>query len=375
MGRIAVILSLISLILWAYRPQLHAQATIQGRVTDAQTGKPWPEANVFLSGTKMGTATNDAGYYRLRNIPPGGYRLVVSIIGYEQKVSDVIIGHGASKEINFELEPVVYELPELSVRNLDKEWKEKLERFTDHFVGQKSWADSVKILNPEVLVFDKNWWGRLSAKALAPLNIKNMALGYHITCHLKEFNQSGGQTKWDGEPLFREMKPADSAQAVYWEQNRRKAFLGSMRHFLLALISRQADEEGFILYNHRRGIYGHSSNDRDKISGANIIKEADKDFLYRLNFFGRLEIVYLRENETLEYVQWLPGAYRAPRGRQTSFLELNEHPVTIDADGGIVQPYGVTQFGYFSFERLAFLTSREYRPKDFNQRILRGLPR
>src|SRR5699024_4537138 len=141
MGRIAVILSLISLILWAYRPQLHAQPTIEGKVIDVQSGKPLPETNVFLSGTKMGTATNDAGYYRLSNIPPGGYRLVVSIIGYEQKVSDVIIGHQASKQINLELEPVVYELPELSVRNLDEEWKENLERFTDHFVGQKSWAD------------------------------------------------------------------------------------------------------------------------------------------------------------------------------------------------------------------------------------------
>src|SRR5699024_7520688 len=127
--------------------------------------------------------------------------------------------------------------------------------------------------------------------------------------------------------------------------------------------------ECFILYNHRRVIYGHSSNSRDKISGAKIIEEADKDFLYRLNFFGRLEIVYLRENEALEYVQWLPGAYRAPRGRQTSFLVLNEHPVTIDGDGGISQPYGVNQFGYFSFGRLAFLTPREYRPKDFNWNI------
>src|SRR5699024_87299 len=250
MRRVSIILSLISLILWAYRPQLHAQPTIEGKVIDVQSGKPLTEANVFLSGTKMGTATNDACYYRLSNISPGGYRLVVSIIGYGQKGSDGIIGQGTYKQIIFELEPVVYELPELSVRNLDEEWKEKLERFIDHFVGQKSWADSVKILNPEVLVFDKNWWGRLSAKALAPLNIKNNALGYHITCHLKEFSQSGGQTKWDAEPLFRKMKPADSAQAVYWEQNRRKASLGSLRHFLLALISRQADEEGFILYSH-----------------------------------------------------------------------------------------------------------------------------
>lgn len=368
MRRISIILLLSCLFMGANSPKLHAQSTIRGKVTDAQTGKPLSRANIFLSGTKIGTATNETGYYRLDNIPVGGYRLVVSIIGYKQKTIDIIIGHGASKEISFELESVVYELPELRVRNLDEEWEENLGRFIDHFVGQMSWADSVKILNPEVLIFDKNWWGRLNAKALAPLKIKNYALGYNITYHLKEFSQSGGLTRWDGEPLFREMTPVDSAQATYWQQNRRKAFYGSLRHFLLTLISRRTEEEGFVLYNHRQGVYGYSSNNRDNVSGDNIIEEADRDFLYDLNFFGRLEIIYLREDEAMEYIQWVPGVYRSPRGTQTSYLELNEHPITVDADGEIIQPYGATQFGYFSFERLAFLTPREYRPKDFSQK-------
>ncbi len=365
MRRISFILLLNCLVIWANSGELQAQGMIRGKITDAQTGKPLPGANVFLSGTKMGTATNERGYYRFSEIPVGGYRLVVSIIGYERKIVDIVIGHGESIEIDFDLKPVVYQLPKLYVRNLGEEWKENLERFTDHFIGRRGFADSVIILNPKVLVFDENWWGRLTAKSLAPLKIKNKALGYYITYYLKEFSQSGGLTKWDGDPLFTEMTPADSAQAAYWERNRRKAFYGSFRHFLLALINHRVDEAGFILYNHRQGINGYRPNNRNEVSGEEVIEQGRKDFLYQLNFFGRLEIIYLREDEALAYVKWLPRTYRAPRGAQTSYLELNEHPVTIDSDGEVILPYAATQYGYFSFQRLAYLTPRGYRPENY----------
>jgi len=54
-------------------------------------------------------------------------------------------------------------------------------------------------------------------------------------------------------------------------------------------------------------------------------------------------------------------------GVQTSSLELNEHSITVDKNGKILEPYGATQFGYFSFERLAMKTPREYRPDGFTR--------
>lgn len=365
MRKTSIILLLGCLFVWANPGKLHAQGSVEGKITDAQTGRPLSDANVFLSGTKMGTATNESGSYRLNEIPAGGYRLVVSIIGYERKTVDIVVDYDESIKKDFELKPVVYQLPKLYVRDLDEEWHENLERFIDHFIGRTGLADSVEILNPQVLVFDESWWGRLTAKALAPLKIVNRALGYRVTYYLKEFSHSGGLTKWDGEPLFTEMAPADSAQAAYWERNRRKAFYGSLRHFLLAVINQNADKEGFVIYNHRQGIHGYRPNNKREISGEEIIESGKKDFLYKLNFFGRLEIVYLREEEASEYVEWLPRTYRAPRSTQTSYLDLNEHPVTIDADGEIILPYAATQFGYFSFQRIAYLTPRGYRPEDY----------
>ncbi len=343
---------------------LHAQSTATGRIIDAETGKPLQGAHIFLSGTKIGAATNSKGHYRLRKIPPGGYQLVISIIGYERVFDEIIFAPGQKKKINFKLNPVIYELPEIYVGNLDKKWQKRLRHFTELFLGMSETADSVKILNPEVLRFETRWWGRFRAEALAPLQIENRALGYHITYYLDEFEHSGSVTKWDGNPLFAEMVPADSLQSTYWEQNRRNAFYGSLRHFILALLNDHLKEEGFIVHRLMQDIYGYSPRNRFRVKARRLIKESDLSYLYHLSFLGRLQIVYTQEKEERRYVRWARDLQRGPNSVQTSYLELNERPVTIDPTGEIIEPYGATQFGYFAFQRLADLTPREYRPEE-----------
>lgn len=346
---------------------LHGQATAEGQVINTKTGAPLEGAHVYLSGTKIGTATDVSGQYLLQNIPAGGHRVVISMVGYSTKISDLIIGPQENKQIDFKLKPAVYELPEIYVGDLDKKWKKNLERFTRNFIGETVWADSVEILNPEVLRFDKNWWGRLTAEALAPLKIENRALGYYITYHLKEFEHTGTRTRWDGEPLFSEMVPDDSAQAAYWARNRKDAFYGSLRHFLLALLADRVKEEGFIIYNLREGGFRYLSDTRSRISASRVIQDGKQDYLHYLNFFGRLEIIYTREGEDSEYVDWRQDAPHYPADSQTSYLALNEHPVTVDGDGEFIQPYGATQYGYFAFSLLADATPREYRPEDYQE--------
>lgn len=353
-------------------PALRAQDTaartarIEGRVVDAGTGQPLGGAHIYLSGTRIGTAAGADGRYRLRRIPPGGHRVVVSRIGYGTILADLVIGPGEQQTMDFELEPVVYSLPEVYVGNFDREWEKNLERFTRHFIGASAWADSVQILNPRVLRFETTWWGKITAEALAPLQVVNRALGYRITYHLAEFSHAGSRTRWDGEPLFTEMTPADPAQAAYWKRNREQAFRGSLRHFLLALLADRVRTEGFRLYQISEGVYGFSTSSRDRITGRSLLQPADRPWLQHLNFDGLLEVIYSRETENQRYIRWLRGNRRTAGRAQTSWLELNERPVTVDADGEIVQPYGVTQSGYFAFSRLAEATPRQYRPEGWS---------
>ena len=59
---------------------------LSGTVTDAQTGEPLIGANVIISGTDFGAATNVNGNFVILNIPPGDYSVKVSYIGYESKL-------------------------------------------------------------------------------------------------------------------------------------------------------------------------------------------------------------------------------------------------------------------------------------------------
>ena len=56
---------------------------IVGTVKDARTGEPLPSANVTIEGTTLGAATNIDGYYIILNVPPGRYKISVSLIGFQ----------------------------------------------------------------------------------------------------------------------------------------------------------------------------------------------------------------------------------------------------------------------------------------------------
>jgi len=339
--------------------------SIEGRVVDAETGAPLQGAHVFLSGTKSGAVTNHAGRYRIQNASPGTYRLVFSIIGYGRTASQLTISPGQNQIVHAKLNPVIYELGEIYAGNLDERWERHLERFTRQFIGETEMADSVKILNPEVLRFETRWWGRFTAEALAPLQIENRALGYLITYYLDDFYHSGIRTRWDGDPLFIEMTPESEEQARYWEENRRESFYGSIRHFFIALTEGRTEEDGFVIYNLRRETYGYSPRNKFRTSADRLVSETDKDFLSNVRFNGRIEILYTKAPETIDYIRWARDIRRSPLRYQTSYLELNDRYITIDPDGEVQQTYGATRFGYFAYHRFADKTPRDYRPEGF----------
>src|SRR5262245_58733248 len=79
----------LSLILVAGAILADPSATITGRVTDP-TGATMANVDVHLTnvetGVHLSTRTNDEGLYRLTNIPPGVYRLVLEKHGYRTMV-------------------------------------------------------------------------------------------------------------------------------------------------------------------------------------------------------------------------------------------------------------------------------------------------
>lgn len=76
--------------------------SIEGKISSNEEVLPY--ANIYLNETKLGTSTNENGYYQINNIPNGTYRIIISNIGFKTK--SVKITFSGNKKItrNFTLD-------------------------------------------------------------------------------------------------------------------------------------------------------------------------------------------------------------------------------------------------------------------------------
>ncbi|MCY3787536.1 MAG: TonB-dependent receptor, partial [Gemmatimonadetes bacterium] len=57
--------------------------TLSGFVTDADNGESLPLASIVLTQVQLGAASNNSGYYAVKEVPAGTYEVVISYIGYK----------------------------------------------------------------------------------------------------------------------------------------------------------------------------------------------------------------------------------------------------------------------------------------------------
>lgn len=62
---------------------------VEGIVTDRDSGKPLPWANVILIGTKVGTQSDARGHYRLALPDTGSSNVMALRLGYDRQVLGV----------------------------------------------------------------------------------------------------------------------------------------------------------------------------------------------------------------------------------------------------------------------------------------------
>src|SRR3982750_218975 len=73
--------------------------TLTGTITDSKTKEPMVGATVLVKGTKIGTATDDKGRFKL-DVPADAKTLTISYVGYQPK--DIPIGNTSSFTIVIE---------------------------------------------------------------------------------------------------------------------------------------------------------------------------------------------------------------------------------------------------------------------------------
>lgn len=88
---------------------------IKGRVVNRQTGTALPDANISVLASSYGTASDQAGYFKL-TLPVGRHDIGVSVIGYEKTTrKSVQVKAGKTTYLTVRLRPTVLEMPEVSV--------------------------------------------------------------------------------------------------------------------------------------------------------------------------------------------------------------------------------------------------------------------
>ena len=58
---------------------------LRGRLEDEKSGESLPHATIIVKGTRIGSQTNDDGYFTLREVPSDTVSLVVKYLGYQTK--------------------------------------------------------------------------------------------------------------------------------------------------------------------------------------------------------------------------------------------------------------------------------------------------
>ena len=353
---------------------------LSGTVVDAETGQPLEGASVFLANTLIGTATDPNGTYTVEGVPLGTHELVVSFVGYEPQTERLRLTQAEALTVDFRLTPRIVETGGVEVMAASpKRWQRQYKNFEKFFLGISRNASKTEILNPDVLDFEVDEvTGEFIARAEAPLQIENRALGYLLHFMLEDFllNEKRRLIRYRGRVGFTEMQPEDDREAKRWERRRLEAYNGSLRHFLASLVRDELADEGFMVLSEedsREAVYSGVPGARpstrvNNIHPEDILTAAELDFERKLDFTGYLKILYFKEipsSAYLKYREYANRGLRANEDEQVSWISLNRPGVLFTTDGHVEDTYALTKFGYWYFERVAELLPYEYRPPGF----------
>ncbi len=92
----------------------HAQVSITGTVTDAETGEILPGVSVVLEETDQGDATDANGEFEISNVDEGTYQLIATFVGYDRYEEEVDVG-AQDVELDIEIQPEVIGLDDVVV--------------------------------------------------------------------------------------------------------------------------------------------------------------------------------------------------------------------------------------------------------------------
>lgn len=394
-------------------PSSYAQYVIKGRVVDAETFQPVEFATVFINNSTFGDITDRNGIFEIP-IPAGNYELVISFMGYQAfKFPFSTQELREAYEFRILQEPI--DLEEAKVQDKrDKEWHKNLGIFEELFLGNSINGKNCKILNPEVLILDRESnENKLVARGKDILEVKNPNLGYTIKFVLESFfhDFETKVTQYAGQAYFFEENIPKRRKAKVEEQ-RKRAFEGSITHFIRALYHDKLDDEGFLVnkielvpnldrpsdeeIEATKGLLAETrawlSRDslqqvikkeslpkefviisEDTLTRRDLVEESRNGFLF-LTYSEPFFVTFDKESEELNYRKQdmnqrnstrrgnlIFTTHGNPPSVQISQLNLTGNALRLFEDGSYFHPFDLYVDGYMAWEKIGDLIPFDYK--------------
>lgn len=113
MNKIVAFLILCSCVVFAAKAQDNT-GSVKGVVLNAD-GKPAPAASVVLTAKQITVTTDEHGIFKIANLQPGSYELVISLIGHESVIQTVKVTAGKTTHPAISLKVANKELKDVTV--------------------------------------------------------------------------------------------------------------------------------------------------------------------------------------------------------------------------------------------------------------------
>ena len=387
---------------------VQAQGQLSGLVLDSMTHQPLAFASVFLANTTLGVTTTEQGQFNFPHVPPSTYDVVASYVGYRLAKQRITMG-ASPRQLTLQLAPTPNQLGEVVVRAKPQRNPDRAanyQKFVTLFLGQTTFSRQCRIRNPdEVLVDFDAAKNVLTASSPTYVQVDNQALWYRIKYYGLQFDYcfSKSLVKFSGQPVFEEMFPRNEQEQRQWEQNRAKAYRGSLTHFLKSVHDNQVSAEGFLVQRLRMVLnprYARADSLRWSLFRARrntALSLADNDSLARwgkeaksystlyaaarpidslrrvrapaaqvfLRFTDYSQVTYSRESPDPHYLRSAFSNVRIAMNlptEQVSQLKLLEPEVEIQPNGQLTNPLAVFTDEYWGFEKMGEFLPVNYLP-------------
>jgi hypothetical protein len=342
-----------------------SQYTVTGKVIDKNTKAPLQGASVFAQNTTFGMATDAEGNFRLR-LPNGGYELIVTFTGYETE--NIRISNASDdKNLLIEVAPIEKSLQEVSVvfsTEVKDGWQKYGDFFTENFIGKSAFSQQTNIKNPEVLKFYfSKKRNRLKVLASEPLLVENLALGYNIKFAIDSFTYEydNNTAQFVGYPLFEEM-PGTAEKGIVWQQNRIKAYNGSLLHFMRSLYNKNLSAEGFeVQFLVKNNDEVKTIRLKNPYLALNYLRDDSTNTVeFRPNQPDMI-VIYTKAKPEPAFLNFDP---KAKKDFQVSTVSIaKDASIVIEENGYFFEQTDITANGYWGFEKVGDMLPYDYRPQ------------